>query len=311
MAMTLTEAAQWTTNQVKRGILEQIVKDSQIMAKLPFQEVTGNALQYQREASMPTAEFHDVNEVWAESTGTTTQQTAALKILGGDADLDNFILATRSDKNDIRAETIAEKAKAVKHAFLTKFWYGDTAASTKEFDGVHKMFLDSSMSAQQIHEGAGGVGAALKASDMDLAVDLVRDGAPDLIVTTRNIRRRMKQYLRSKLNVELNFQSYSQDVMSWNGIPITYDDFLLQTETITGTTYSASTGGVTGSVFFLSFGAKELSGLQNGGMETIKIGQVQNKDAMRWRIKWYVSLALFRTIREALIDGVTDVAMVD
>ncbi len=311
MAMTLTEAAQWTTNQVKRGILEQIVKDSPILAKLPFQEVTGNALQYQREASMPTAEFHDVNEVWAESTGTTTQQTAALKILGGDADLDNFILATRSDKNDIRAETIAEKAKAVKHAFMDKFWYGDTAASTKEFDGVHKMFLDSSMSAQQIHQGAGAVGAALTASNMDLAVDLVRDGKPDAIVTTRNVRRRMKQYLRSKANVELDFGSYSQDVASWNGIPIQYDDFLVHTETIAAGVYTAKTGGATGSVFFLSFGSKELSGLQNGGMETIKIGQVQNKDAMRWRIKWYVSLALFRTIREALIDGITDVAMTD
>jgi hypothetical protein len=311
MAMSLTEAALWTTNQVKRGILEQIVKDSPILGDLPFQEVSGNALQYQRESSMPTAEFHDVNEIWAESTGTTTQQTAALKILGGDADLDNFIRATRSDKNDITAETIAEKAKAVRHAFMDKFWYGDTAASTKEFDGVHKMFLDSSMSGQQLHAGSGSTGGALSAATLDAAFDLVRDGEPQIMLTTRNVRRRIKQYLRSKANVELDFASYSQNVQSWMGTKLTYDDFLTQTETIGTSVYTAKTGGVTGSLFLLSFGAKELSGLQNGGLETVKIGQVQNKDAMRWRIKWYVSMALFRTIREALIDGITDAAMTD
>src|SRR5829696_1086143 len=99
MALTLTEAARWTTNEVKRGIIEAIIKDSPVLGDMPFQEIVGNALQYQREATLPTAEFYDVNEIWSESTGQTTQHTATLKILGGDADVDNFIVSTRSNRN--------------------------------------------------------------------------------------------------------------------------------------------------------------------------------------------------------------------
>lgn len=311
MAMTLTEAARWTTNQVKRGILETIVKDSPILEKLPFQEVTGNALQYQRESTLPTAEFYDVNELWAESTGDTTQHTAALKILGGDADIDNFIVATRSDKNDITAETIASKAKAVKHTFLDRFYYGNSSTSSKEFDGMHVIFADSSMSGQNLHVGSGSTGAALAASDMDEAFDLVRGDKPDVIMVTRNIRRRLKQYLRGKNNVELNFSNYAQDVTSWNGVPVRYDDFLTQTETISSAAYSAKTGGATSSVMFFRFGTKDLSGLQNGGLETIRLGQVQNKDAKRYRIRWYCSIAVFNKLGQVIIDGVTDAAVTD
>jgi hypothetical protein len=311
MAMTLTEAARWTTNQVKRGIIEQIIKDSPILQKLPFQEVTGNALQYQREATLPTAEFYDVNEVWAESTGQTTQHTAALKILGGDADIDNFLVATRSNYTDITSETIDSKAKAVRHTFLDRFYYGDSAVSSKEFDGLHKIFSDASMSGQVIHEGSGSTGDELTASNLDLAVDLVLGGKPDLIMVTRAVRRRMKQYLRGKANVDLNFQSYSQDVASWNSIMVHFDDFLTQTETISSGAYAAKTGGATSSIFLLKFGTGELSGLQNGGLQTIKLGQLQHKDSKRYRIRWYVSLALFSVISQAMIDGVTNAAVED
>ncbi len=311
MAMTLTEAARWTTNEVKRGIIEQIIKDSPVLGDLPFQEIVGNALQYQREATLPTAEFYDVNEIWSESTGQTTQQTATLKILGGDADIDNFIVATRSNKNDITAETIAAKAKAVRHTFLDRFYYGDTATSSKEFDGMHKIFNDSSMTGQVIHSGSGTTGAALTAANMDLAIDLVLGEKPDVIMMTRALRRRLKAYLRSKANVELDFQSYSQDVSVWNGIPVRYDDFLTQTEALASGAYSAKTGGATSTVMFLSFGTSKLSGLQNGGLETVKIGQVQNKDAKRYRIKWYCSIAMFSAISQAAIDGNTNVAVTD
>lgn len=312
MAVTLTEAAQWTTNMVKRGIIEQIIKDSVVLRELPFMEITGNALQYQMELTLPTAEFHDVNEIWSESTGQTTQATAVLKILGGDADVDNFIVATRADKQDITADVIAKKAKAVRHTFMDRFYYGDTASSTKEFDGLHKIMAGGgAYAAQQIHSGSGSTGAALTAANMDATVDLVLGGKPDRIMVTRAIRRRLKAYLRSKANVNLDFQSYSQDIMSWNGIPISYDDFLTQTETIAANIYSAKTGGATSTVFFLKFGTDALCGLQNGGLEPIKIGPVQNKDSKRYRIRWYCGLASFSVVEQALIDGNTNVAVTD
>ena len=62
---------------------------------------------YNREATLPAATFYDVGDTWTEATPTFTQVTAALKILGGDADVDNFIQATYADPNDVEAEVIA------------------------------------------------------------------------------------------------------------------------------------------------------------------------------------------------------------
>ena len=52
--------------------------------------------------------------------------TAALKIMGGDADVDNFLQATYADPNDLEAEVIASRASAVAHKFLDAFYNGDT-----------------------------------------------------------------------------------------------------------------------------------------------------------------------------------------
>ena len=66
---------------------------------------------------MPAASFYDVGDTWTEATPTFTPVTTALKIMGGDADVDNFLQATYADPNDIEAETIASRAKAVAHLF--------------------------------------------------------------------------------------------------------------------------------------------------------------------------------------------------
>jgi len=67
-------------------------------------EVTGTAVTYNREATMPAATFYDVGDTWTEATPTFTQVTTALRIMGGDADVDNFLQATYADPNDIEAE---------------------------------------------------------------------------------------------------------------------------------------------------------------------------------------------------------------
>jgi len=54
---------------------------------------------------------------WTEATPTFTQVTANLKILGGDADVDNFIQATYANPNDIEAEVVTSRAKSIAHIF--------------------------------------------------------------------------------------------------------------------------------------------------------------------------------------------------
>jgi hypothetical protein len=117
MALTLAESAKLSQDMLLTGVIETVIKDSPILQALPFIEMVGNGLTYNRENTLPTAGFYAMGDTWDESTHTFTQVTASLKILGGDADVDNFIKATRSNLQDLEATVVELKAKATRDKF--------------------------------------------------------------------------------------------------------------------------------------------------------------------------------------------------
>ena len=117
MALTLAEAAKLSNDLLLAGVIESIIKESPILQVLPFVEIVGNGLTYNRENAAPTAAFYDVGDTWAEDAPTFTQVTTALTILGGDADVDNYLKATRSNVQDLEAAVVELKAKAVRDKF--------------------------------------------------------------------------------------------------------------------------------------------------------------------------------------------------
>src|SRR5512135_3025277 len=129
MALTLTEGAKLSNNIVLQGVVETIVKESPVLQALPFIDIVGNALLYNQENALATAAFFNVGDTWAESTPTFTQQTATLAILGGDADVDNYLRQTRSNVQDIEAVVLELKAKAVRQTWEQQFITGITAAA--------------------------------------------------------------------------------------------------------------------------------------------------------------------------------------
>ncbi len=107
MALTMAEAAKLTQDMLVAGVVETIIKESAVLKYLPWMTVTGSALTYNQEAALGTAAFYAVGDAWAEDAPTFTQRTATLKIMGGDADVDNFLQATYADPNDVEAEVYA------------------------------------------------------------------------------------------------------------------------------------------------------------------------------------------------------------
>ncbi|MBI4312770.1 MAG: hypothetical protein HY681_13465 [Chloroflexi bacterium] len=87
MALTLAEAAKLSNDLLLAGVIETIIKESPVLQQLPFVEITGNALTYNRENAAPTAAFYNVGDAWAEDTPTFTQVSAALAILASMTDL--------------------------------------------------------------------------------------------------------------------------------------------------------------------------------------------------------------------------------
>ena len=157
MALTLAEAAKLSNDVVLQGVIETVVKESPVLDRLPFIEIAGNALTYNRENAMASAAWFAVGDTWVESTPTFTQVQTSLGILGGDADVDQYISTTRSNVQDIEAAVLELKAKALAHEFEDKFVYGDGNANTPA--GVHSLICAG---AQQVNQGSGTTPAALR-----------------------------------------------------------------------------------------------------------------------------------------------------
>ena len=306
MALTLAEAAKLSNDILLQGVIETIVKESPILQVLPFIEIVGNGLTYNQEKTLPDIDFYDVGDTWNESTPTFEQKTANLKIMGGDADVDNFLKATRSNVQDLETAVVEMKAKALKNKFEDSFIYGDSGSSAKQYDGIRKLINTSQAGAQLVAAGASG--ASLTLAMLDQLIDTVRGGKPDLLLMSRRSRRKINALVRAGGGMmETDRDQWGNFIQFWDGIPIGVSDWILDTHVVANSVETATTGGTCSTIYALQMGEGALCGLTAPGFITVEpIGSLETKDASRNRIKWYVSLALFGSIKAGALIGVQD-----
>ena len=294
MALTLAEAAKLSNDTLLVGVVETIINESPVLQVLPFIEVVGNGLTYNREATLPTAGFYDVGDTWTESTPTFTQVTANLKVLGGDADVDSFLAATRSNIQDLEAAVVQLKAKAVQRKFDDTYVNGDTTVDAKAFDGIDKL-CDSG---QTVSMGANG--GTLTLDKLDEMIDKVKAGKPHLLLMSRRSRRKLTSLARTGNILETDRNQFGQMVQYYDGVPIGINDWISDAKTV-GTSNDCST------IYAQQIGEGAVAGLTApGGLQIERVGSLETKDATRTRVKWYVSLAMFSTLKLAKLIGVRD-----
>lgn len=316
MAISLTEAAKLSTDDLQRGVLETFVIESPVLDRIPFLTVEGNAYAYNEEATLPGVAFRAVNGSYTESTGTVNQKTEKLVILGGDADVDRFIAKTRSNLNDQRAVQTRLKVKAAAYKFQDAFFNGDTTVDTNGFDGLKKRLTG----AQVLSMGTNGA-PVLDASDetvahafFDKLDELVAavpglNGSNGALYANRAVIAKIRSAGRRLGGVEMVREDLTgKRVVTWNGIPVLDPgqtaagaDILPQTET-QGTATDAS------SIYAVRFGQSEgdqaVTGLTNGGVQVYDLGELETKPAYRTRIEFYCGVAVFGGKAAARLTGV-------
>lgn len=290
MALTLAESAKLSQDMLKRGVVETIIEESPVLRLLPFILVEGNSYAYNQENTLGGAQFYAVNATWTEGTAAFTAKTASLAILGGDADVDNFVQRTRSNLQDQRAIQTALKAKSVARKFEETFVYGQVSADPNAFDGLWAL-----VPAGQTVTGD------MTLAKLDETIDLVKGAKPDVLLCSKRTRRKLKALLVASAHyVESGEASFGKNVMFYDGIPVMVSDFIGDVETA-----SAQTGGALSSLYALHFSeADGCVGLQNGELEVIDLGQLETKDASRVRVRWYVSIGLLRDSAAARLKSI-------
>jgi hypothetical protein len=234
-----------------------------------------------------------VGDTWSEDTPTFTQQTATLKVMGGDADIDNFLKSTRSNIQDLEASVVQIKARAVRALFDDTFINGNVSTNAKSFDGLARLTI----AGQTV--SMGNDGASLSLTKLDELVDAVKGGKPDLLLMSRRTRRSLNVLARtSGTFLEADRDEFGGMLQFYDGIPIGINDYISDAQT-QGANSDCSV------VYAMQFGDDALSGLTApGGLEVERVGSLETKDASRIRVKWYASLALFNTVKLAKLTGV-------
>ncbi len=312
MALTLAQAAYLSNDILKKGIIELIVKDDPILDKLQFKDVIGNGLTYNVETTLSTVNFYDVGDTWVEATSVTTPTTVTTKILGGDADVDNFLIATRSDVNDLMKEQIAAKTRAMKQKFLDTFWYGNTTYSSKEFNGMHTLISDATYNTVALGTNAT-TPVLLRLTNLESVVDMVKGGKPDIVMMAKGMRRYINVFLNSVGGLTKS-EIQGKTVQTLFDIPVGVSDNISVAENcdlLYGSTYgfahttpAATSDGAT-TIFVLTLSEEACCGIQSdGGIKVEKLGNLETKDASRVRIKWYPAIMLQKIITCTKLTGI-------
>lgn len=298
MAQTLVQAALLSQNDLQRGVVETFVQESSVLDRIPLIPIQGNAFAYNKELALPGIEFRAVNAAYTESTGTVVQATESLVILGGDADVDRFIVQTRGNLNDQRAIQTRMKVKSLSYKFQDTFINGDTAVDANSFDGLKKRLTGT----QLITAGTNGL-AVLRADDaarqsffdqLDALIAAVTGGV-DVLYTNASIRSKILSSMR-RLNITTTPVGTKQEA-AYQNIPIVDIGNKADGTPIIPQTETMGTSSVAASIYAVNFTDSEneagVAGLSNGGVDVRDLGEIDTKPVFRTRIEFYCGVASF------------------
>ncbi len=323
MALTLVEAAKYSNDILQVGVIEKLVYQDPILEKLQFKTILGNGLTYNVEYTMSGAAFYSVGDTWAEGTSVLAATTATTTILGGDADVDNFLQATRSDVQDLMTEQVNAKIKAIKKTFMEMFWYGYVTVDTKGFSGLHTLIASSTSPYANTVAVAttSGTGILLSMERLEKAVDMIKSGSPNLIVMSKAMRRAINKYLHGVGGITY-VDAANGRVQTLYGVSVAVSDYISDDEDATtayGTNEAAAavyghsyTDGIAlgttsdsaTSIFVLQFAPDACCGIQSLPITTEKLGALETKDAERVRIKWYPGVMLQNIVTCSKVTGI-------
>lgn len=312
MALTLAQSAVASTNQLARGVMETFVPNSPFLQRLNFENIEGNAYQYNSEATLSGAEFRAVNAGYTESTGTFAAATEGLVILGGDADVDRFIQQTRSNLIDQMGTQVKMKAKAVAFKFNDAFVNGNVGTDANSFNGLVTRLTGGQVISTATNGapivGNGGTDMQTFFDNLDALIALVPNC--DLLVANAAVLAKFRSAARRLVAGAIGYQDgqLGQTTMTYNGIPLADAGVKADGTPIIPQTETQGSSSVASSIYAVHFSDtledQGVCGLTNGGVQVDPPRQLETKPAWRSRIEWYTGLALFGPKPAARLKGV-------
>lgn len=313
MALTLIEAAKLADPGPSRFVINEFAA-GEIIGRVPFRNVDGGGLFYNVLQSLPGVGFRGFNEGFSESTGVINPQSEALKLYGGDLDVDRsqvnqFGSTVRSTHEQVQIE-------ALRINWEYQFIKGDSSANPRGFDGLQRRVTGGQLIS---NVDAGG---ALKLSKLDeLCSALNRITADTYLIMGRKTRDLLTAAGRnSTLNNILTAgeDRFGRKVMMYAGIPILTDSRSNGIFSFDETSPDGSSSTACTSIYAVTFGDLDVTGIQGPnpgaqggyGISARDLGELETKPVYRTRVDWECSMAVLNGYSVARLYGITNAAVV-
>ena len=302
MALTLVESIKIALgrNQVlKATVMELYARGSDILQYMPFENITGNSLAFNRENLLPGVGFRGVNEGYVEGVGQLDRVVETLAIAGGDLDVDIFLVKTGG--SDQRATQEAMKVKALALSITETIIKGDVLAVRREFDGLQVRCTGN----QNVDNQSLGVSL----TRLDMAIDET-DEATHLIMA-KDTRRQLSAAARNPAiggYITYELDAFGRRVTVYNDLPILITDRDQFNDLILDFTEASARGTLATalSLYVVSFAENGVMGLQNGEMDVRDLGELDGTPVLRTRIEWYVTLGILRPRAATRLNSIQD-----
>lgn len=311
MAVTLLEAAasHGALNNRERAAIQMFTLRSEVAQRAPAEKIDGYTYTYSKEITLPGIGWRSVNEPWTESTGVVNPETERLQILGGEFEVDEFILNTAPARamNEYTRQArmkVTAAARELDRCFLE----GDDIVNPKEMRGLRGRLTGN----QVMLAGAGGATLTLA------MLDEMRDRVPfdDNLVwfMSTTVRRKLNALLDAasgSRRITETRNSFGRQVERYAGADIATVEF-----TGDGTSwlaYDEDPGDGTpdtSSIYLVHFGDDGVKLIYNGPngkqMSVKDFGELEERPRRMGRLETYIGMVIQHPRAAARLRAITN-----
>lgn len=324
MAVTLADVASTETEPLRKGIIMNLIRDSNLLARIPFDNVDSLQNISVRARTLPSGAWRRINEGYTADEGAFEQVQEAVYGFGGEIEFDRVFDMTSNYIIKPRVAQTQLKLKALALTFNDFYINGDHAVDPDSLVGLKKRVtqlparqsVDLAVATSALDVTASAANARAFIDGLEKAHYRTNDGNVAMILVNEGLVwgiGRALRFLQTAGNfLDVTTDQFDRKIPTYKGAPI-IDVGLKKdqsTEIITATEDPGDGGNDATSMYFVSHDSMQgIRGMQLNSMDVydpLDGGERESKPTKLLRIDWWVGLHMPGSYGLARLSGIMD-----